>query len=221
MKIKNNFVSVVTIGNFNPAILTQGFLEKDCDFRFEGNPTRVEKTPVVSRIKYSRLDFVVDLERLQIVEYGVANPEDSDVANYVRVYLTKLPYTPVFVCGVNINVDISGLDEKSLVKLLTEGKNDLFQILETRDYQMETTSHHQASRKERYSKWDINYAIKQKEILGRITISTKEDAIWRVNYNYEVRGLERQPTRLKQITAHYPEIVERYRGVVDNIFKGA
>lgn len=221
MKTKNNFVSTVTIGHFNPSILTSDFLEKVCGLQLEGEPEEESKSPIVSRIRYSRIDFIADLDRLQIKEFGVGNPKDSDIAEYLRIYLEKLPYTPIFVSGINVNVDVLDLNEKGLITLLTKRREQLFEILETKDFSIEALLHHRAEGKEEYIKWNITYSIEEKEVLGRINLNKKESAIWRVNYNYEVMRLEKEYARLERITKHYPEIIKRYEKVMSNIFKEA
>lgn len=219
MKIKNNFISVVTIGNFNPAILTHDFLTKVCGFQLDDRPQEEHKTPVVSRIKYSGINLMVELDRFQIVEYGVANPEESEVTKYLRIYLEKLPYTPIFICGVNLNINISGLDGRRVAKLLTDQRCQLFQKLETKDFTIESLSRYQEAKEEQHTKWNITYSPGENEILVRIGLNKIKESDWRVNYNYEVRGLDKEHERLERIILYYPEIVKRYRRVINKLFE--
>ena len=144
MRVKNNFVSCVVIGSFNPSILTSDFIIQECGLEFEGKAIREDRTPVVSRVEYPGFMFLADLDRLQIRETEIDDPGKSKVVDFLRIYLEKLPYTPLSKCGVNINVSISGTNEKDLIALLTERKRELFKILETRDFTIEATSQHQS-----------------------------------------------------------------------------
>ena len=220
MKIKNNFVSAVTIGSFNPAILARYFIEKECDFPVGGEPIEEQKTPVFSRIKYPRIEFIADLDRFQIVERGLGDPGDSNVTKYLQTYLEKLPYTPILICGINVNVDILGVNEKSLFEFLIVKANQLFRMMEINECTVETTLRYELGKKQ-YLKWDIVYPTQEEGVIGKMTIGAKQYAVWRVNYNYEVRGLDKNRARLEIITEGFPQIIERYRGMVKNIFKGA
>lgn len=218
MRVENNFVSVVTLGSFNPSILSSDFLIRECGLEIGGKTISEERTPVVSRIDYPGLSFLADLNRLQIRETGVDDPEKSRVVEFLRIYLEKLPYTPLSRCGVNINVNISGIKERSLIVLLTERKKEIFKILGTEDLGIETRSRHRPE-EDKYVAWTIIYAIKKEDILGRLTISRKRNSVYEVNYNYEVAKLEKNHGRLEAITKGYPRIVKHYEKVIRAIFE--
>lgn len=217
MRVKNNFVSSVTIGSFNPSILTSDFLIQECGLKFEDRAIREERTPVVSRVEYPGILFLADLDRLQIKETGIDDPRNSEIVEFLRIYLEKLPYTPLSKCGVNINVNISGAMEKKVIVLLTERKGGLFKRLETQDFTIEAISRHQPE-EEKYLQWNITYVIQKEDTLGRVSIIAKGNSVYEVNYNYEVGKLQKNHIRLEMITKGYPKIVKRYEQIIREIF---
>ena len=217
MRVENNFVSVVTLGSFNPSILTSDFLIRECSLEIEGKATNEERTPVVSRVDYPGLSFLADLDRFQIIERGLDELGKSRVVEFLRIYLEKLPYTPLSRCGTNINVNVSGISEKTLITVLTMRKKELLKILGTENFAMETRSRHRTEG-DRYIGWTIIYDIKKEDILGRLTVSRKRNAVYEVNYNYEVAKLEKNHSRLEAITKGYPRIVKHYEKVIRAIF---
>jgi len=220
MRVKNNFVSCVVIGSFNPSILTSDFIIQECGLEFEGKAIREDRTPVVSRVEYPGFMFLADLDRLQIRETEIDDPGKSKVVDFLRIYLEKLPYTPLSKCGVNINVSISGTNEKDLIALLTERKRELFKILETRDFTIEATSQHQ-SKGDKFLKWNIVYVIQKEHVLGRLAITIKGESVYEVNHNYEVGRLEKNHSRLQIVTQDYPKVVKRYEQIIRAIFEEA
>jgi len=75
MKIAYNFVSLVTLGNFNPAIVTPDFLNKDCELNL-GEPTD-QSPPFVPVHKH--LQFQIHgLTRL----INISKKKDSFNLNY-------------------------------------------------------------------------------------------------------------------------------------------
>lgn len=217
MRVKNNFVSSVTIGSFNPSILTSDFLIQECGLKFEDRAIREERTPVVSRVEYPGISFLADLDRLQIKETRIDDPRNSEIVEFLRIYLEKLPYTPLSKCGVNINVNISGAMEKKVIVLLTERKGGLFKRLETQDFTIEAISRHQPE-EEKYLQWNITYVIQKEDTLGRVSMIAKGNSVYEVNYNYEVGKLQKNHIRLEMITKGYPKIVKRYEQIIREIF---
>lgn len=217
MRVKNNFVSSVTIGSFNPSILTSDFLIQECGLKFEDRAIREERTPVVSRVEYPGILFLADLDRLQIKETRIDDPRNSEIVEFLRIYLEKLPYTPLSKCGVNINVNISGAMEKKVIVLLTERKGGLFKRLETQDFTIEAISRHQPE-EEKYLQWNITYVIQKEDTLGRVSMIAKGNSVYEVNYNYEVGKLQKNHIRLEMITKGYPKIVKRYEQIIREIF---
>ena len=67
MKISNNYISLVALGNFNPAIVTPNFLNEVCELNL-GEPTSIspQEIPVHRQINFKNLVINVFLDRLVI-----------------------------------------------------------------------------------------------------------------------------------------------------------
>ncbi len=219
MKIQNNFVGIITLGHFNPGILTQDFLKTECGLEFRGEGKEEPRSPVFTRISYAKVRFQADLGRLQITEREIEEPGNSKVAEYLRVYLEKLPYTPVFASGVNINITISEADVRSLIEVFLSKKDRLFGLLGTNEYEFETTSIRRRQGKE-YTRWKVNNFLQKDKVSETITLNRTDTMFWRLNYNYEVRNLLKNKVLLQIITEGFGKIVERYEKVVSNILGG-
>lgn len=106
MEIKNNFMSIVTLGNFNPAILDKDFLEENNIIKFDEDP-KITLTPIVCTIDYKNLKIIVDLERFQVVENKIQDFESNFILDFVYNYLDVLKYTPINIMGLNFNFIIN------------------------------------------------------------------------------------------------------------------
>lgn len=106
LEIKNNFISIVTLGHFNPAILNKDFLEENNILKFEEDP-KITLTPIVCTVDYKNLKIIVDLERFQVVENNIQDFESNLILNFVYNYLDVLKYTPINIMGINFNFIIN------------------------------------------------------------------------------------------------------------------
>jgi hypothetical protein len=105
MKTKNNFISIITLGNFNPAILTPSFLSEHCGYKAISNSKpKGQTSPVASVIDFENITFLVELEKFQIMEKNLSNFKDNTIIDLALNYLQKLRFTPLFVMGINFNV---------------------------------------------------------------------------------------------------------------------
>lgn len=107
-------VSIVCLGDFNPAILNHDFLTHNGILPLAEEPfrtlavqpqpfTEFTSTPLLSFIKYDGVQLVVDQSRLNVV---IAGADESSAmiiaAGIVERYLAVLRHTPVRVYGVNV-----------------------------------------------------------------------------------------------------------------------
>jgi len=219
MKIQNNFVSTVTLGHFNPSILTQEFLKKECGLEFREEAKEEPRSPVFTRINYTKVQFTADLGRLQITEREIEEPGNSKVAEYLRIYLEKLSYTPIFASGVNINITISEADVGNFIEMFMSRKDRLFGLLGTNKYEFEATSIRRRQG-ERYTRWKVNNFLQKDNASETIGLNIIDTMSCRLNYNYEVRNLLRNKVLLQRITERFDKIVERYEKVTSNICGG-
>ncbi len=219
MKIQNNFVSIVTLGHFNPSILTQDFLKKECGLGFREEGKEKPRSPVFTRINYTKVEFKADLGRLQITERDIEEPGNSKVAEYLRIYLEKLSYTPVFASGVNINITISGADVGSFIEMFMSRKDRFFGLLGTNEYEFEATSIRRRQGEE-YTRWRVHNFLQKDRASETIDLHRIDITSCRLNYNYEVENLLRNKVLLQRITEGFGKIVERYEKVISNICGG-
>jgi len=111
MKISLNYIRLVALGNFNPAIVTPDFLNEVCELNL-GEPTDQSSPiiPVHKRLKFKNITFNIDLGRLEISQTGVANIHEVKIKDMFDVYYERLPYTPLSAVGVNINCELPKTD---------------------------------------------------------------------------------------------------------------
>ena len=117
MELLNNFISIVTIGNFNPAILTPSFLIRYCDFSKELELKKGQTTPVVSKLDYENILFNMDLGRFQVLEKGIQDTKNVKILKYLLKYFEILKYTPIYIMGINFNSTILNIDTNVLFVL--------------------------------------------------------------------------------------------------------
>lgn len=104
MKIKYNYISLVALGNFNPAIVSPDFIKVDCGLDF-GEPIEQSPpfVPVVKKLQFDKMLIIVDLERLELRETKIPDDLKTEVLNVFQSFYQVLPYTPLMAVGLNIN----------------------------------------------------------------------------------------------------------------------
>jgi len=104
MKIDYNYINLVALGNFNPAIISPDFIKSDCGFDFgeltEQSPPFV---PVVKKLQFEEVLITADLERLELKETKVREDLKTEVVKIFQTVYNVLPYTPLRAVGLNIN----------------------------------------------------------------------------------------------------------------------
>ncbi len=113
MEIKYNYITLVALGNFNPAIVTPDFIKKDCGFGFgeltEQSPSFI---PVVTRLQFEEILISVDLGRMELKETKVRDDLKTEVVKVFRSFYQVLPYTPLMAVGLNINCRLLFEDDR-------------------------------------------------------------------------------------------------------------
>lgn len=196
MKVKNNFISVVSLGCFNPAILTPQFLKEKCGFEAQEKP-KGRTTPVAAAINYGSISFVLDLERFVINHSDVSDFLDSTIVPVMIKYLAVLQYTPVEAIGVNLNYDVTELEVADVRKRLHEGDLELFQLLEFSEATTTYKDHRKSDGARELIEFDIAGRIDQNTV-ERLNILIKNSSL-QVNYNHEIRNLEQNRDLIKRI----------------------
>lgn len=214
MEIKNNFISSITLGNFNPAILTPMFLSNACGFNLK-DPPKGQTMPVVSNISFGDISFLVDLERMQIMHKSVQDFQSTPIIGFLKRYLEILPYTPVTISGINFNCDVIGFDFTNLKRIINSDRS-IAKILKTNEYFVNSRYLYKSG-KEKYLLWDLSLKAGE-NVFYKLTFYNK-DNICTFNYNYEVHNLERERALLSNITDKFNNLIERYEYIKNKIME--
>ena len=218
MEIKNNFLSVVTVGSFNPAILTPEFLKEQKVWISEEYPPEGTSSPVVSDIKFGDIAFFVELERFQVMHHNVEQLDKSPVVEAAHKYLKVLRYTPVLLQGINFNVTIVEYEKNKAINALLEDPihrfADYFEkaeeyLLDLKTVIREGISETQSTNCKFYLKPGISISSNLR----------RADTNLVLNYNWEVKDIKTDNKRLNIIPESYEDIhkgfmqfIERLRG---------
>ena len=117
-EISKNFISLVALGRPNPQILNVDFLKAnkilpvdeppfDKLFQQEKPFTNFVSTPILSELVLENIQFIVEVSRFQIRDSAVSEWTETKVLDIARKYFEVLPYTPLTVVGINLNVMIT------------------------------------------------------------------------------------------------------------------
>jgi len=205
MKITYNFVSLIALGNFNPAIVTPDFLNKDCELHL-GEPTDQSppSIPVHRRLQFQNLRFTIDMDRLEIMETAIENISETEIVGNFDSYYKKLPYTPLSAVGVNINCDLIAEMETTTEVLLEKisSSETYLDFLEVKEIDVTERSLQTRTHKTWTSS---NYRIENVRGLSRlINISKRKDS-FNLNYNYEAGNLDQNESGLDLLLDGYDQ----------------
>jgi hypothetical protein len=224
MDVKLNFVSTVVIGRFNPGILTMEFLKKECGIDLgEGSIIGPGDLPVHKEIifKEKNIHFRVDLERLVIKEDKITKLVKVFGPQFLRIYLDRLHYTPVFACGMNFNltVELQEQEKKAFGEFLNDDRR-LFNLFKIDDFRLETDRKYNKSGSVLNSLWNITFAIRE-ELNHTIRIRlAKSDNIYELNHNIEAPNLKENIENIKFITEGLDQNIKYHNDIMDKLFKG-
>jgi hypothetical protein len=209
MKIAYNFVSLVALGNFNPAIVTPDFLNKDCELNL-GEPT--DQTPPLIPVhrgfQFQNLRFTVDMERLEMLEIGINNISNAKILGIFYAYYKKLPYTPLSAVGVNINCDLPKTD------ILLEKISNPRTYLDFLDVKEIDVTERSLQTKSDKTWLNSNYRIENLGGLTRIVSSSIKKNFLILNYNYEAGNLGQNESRLDLLLDGYEQFCREFLNFV-------
>lgn len=205
MIIDNNFISIVFLGNFNPAILNKDFLEKYNILKFDEEPI-IKYSPIFSNINYKNLNIIIDLDRFQIIESKINDFSKNIVINFAYSYLNILKYTPIRTAGINMNIDVKIINIKKFLNII-DGK-ELLELFKVKDYRIRTDKKINVS-KEEFENFNLSYVM-AKDKLVQIGIKKNHDNIFKVNYNNEVRSLDKNIDNKLYIKENFNKILEMF-----------
>ncbi|MFH1856505.1 MAG: hypothetical protein ABH836_04665 [Candidatus Omnitrophota bacterium] len=216
MEIDNKFVSIVVIGNFNPAILDAKFLKDVCMIPI-GDVKKESVTPVQSRVDCENISFVANLDLFKIVHNDIVNFAKSKIPSYLDMYLNKLQHTPINACGINFNIDISETNRKKIEEHFVNDRSSLLGIVKAKSVIIGNMTAYDNKGGSEVIQYSIGYEIEEQTVLNRIMIEKKNELIFNMNYNYEIRNLRQNRERIKMLTEKYEERFEEYQIFVKKV----
>ena len=210
MKIEYNFITLVALGGFNPAIVSPDFLNTVCELNL-GEP--VDRSPpyvpVIRHLKFHNLKFTVEMNRLQIMETEIEDIAKTRGLSIFNVYYEKLPYTPLKAVGVNINCDLLAEMETKTEALRKKVSNPRIYLdfFKTDKINVIESSLQTKSDKTWMSS---NYNIENVQGLTRsINVTQKKDSLT-LNYNYEAGELDKDKSNLSLLLDGYEKFCEEF-----------
>jgi hypothetical protein len=213
--VKNNFLSFVTLGSFNPAILTPDFL-KDQEIWTTDKPPQGQSSPVVSNIRFGDISFFVELERFQVIHHDVKEFHKSPIVEAGYKYLDVLKHTPLLIQGINFNVNLLEYKDSSGIKTIFEDPiaGMINYTEKSEEYLIDVgTAVTQGKRETR----TINCKYyTEAEISVSINLRKQEIGIL-LNFNQEVENLRRDRNKARFIYDNYQGILGRFLQFVEAI----
>lgn len=217
METKNSFLSFIALGSFNPAILTPDFLAEEKIFSFETS-AEGRTSPVVSEIKFGDISLLVELERFQVMHQEVDSFEKSPIISIMSNYLNVLKHTPVFVEGINFNIDLTDYADSTIVANIFEKPiNGIINYVDKSDEYFIDINTKVARGKDETQAINCKFYVDD-----GVSVSInlrKLDVKMVLNFNYEVQNIESDRNRLNIIPDNYQSIYEEFIGFVEKIKK--
>ncbi|MBA7691067.1 hypothetical protein ES703_99605 [subsurface metagenome] len=221
---KNDYINLVVLGNFNPSILTHDFLVNECGFNLGNKPISTSPPmPVVASLDYDKISFFADLGRLQITEKNCKEPKLSQIPIYLNTYLQQLPYTPITKCGANFSYDLT-VEKRPLENIeqwLENNRNKFCKTLKLKTLDLEVCFAID-DKQEEVKNWTLRTKIPEYEASTMLKVSYIAGAgnEIKIDFNYEVTGLDRDKKLLANVTTDYENVVDLFKYQVEKIFSG-
>jgi len=215
MKIHNNYVSIVVLGNFNPSILTPNFMINYCDFPKGIELKRGDTTVVVSSLDYGDIAFIAELERFQAIERNIEDTRNIRILKYLINYFEILKYTPINILGVNFNTTIEKVKQAVFNTLDKSDKIKDFFDIEELNYS-KTINLGVASTTNLSWKLTYNTADGYKT---RTVINLKNNNLI-INKNFEIKVNRGENIRDIIILKEYSDFEKKYSSFLKFLTKG-
>lgn len=224
MQTKYNFVSVVILGRFNPSILTIDFLSEVCLLGLVGGKSMTPpELPFPKEVLFEedKLSFFVDLDRMQIKQAMTEGLTKNSLTKYAKVYLEKLPYTPIFSAGINFNLLMtldSDEEGEKLYKLMSD-ENDIFRRLNTNKFTLNTERHYAKGNAPIYKMFILSHP-KDEILYSSIRIWLRGNNRYEINHNIEIKTLKDGSQNKNLILDGYDDIEIYHKQIMNTFFEG-
>jgi len=214
MKIDYNFITLVALGSFNPAIVSPDFLNTVCELNL-GKPDDQSPPdiPVIRHLQFQNLKFTVEMNRLQIMETGIEDIAKTRGLSIFNVYYEKLSYTPLKAVGVNINCDlIAEMETKTeALKKKVSNPNTYLEFFKTNKINVIESSLQTKADKTWMSS---NYNIENVQGLTRSINVTQKKGSLTLNYNYEAGEVDKHKLNLSLLLDGYEQFCHEFLNFV-------
>lgn len=214
MDVEYDYISLVALGNFNPAIVSPDFLKRDCGFEFgELTDQSPPNIPVAKKLIYENVLITVDLTGLTVKETKVKENLETDVLNIFNNIYSTLPYTPLDAVGVNIKSKLIFKDGEELNKIEKKVANPGSYIDFLKVHQLQVNESYLYMEED--ETWiSSHFVIEDINGLTRRIDPNRKDEFIFLNYNNEAGNLREGKTgrssRLKILFDGYREFKEEF-----------
>lgn len=218
MEIKNNFLSIVVLGSFNPSILTSSFLANECKVTFSEKPDE-KHLPIFSIVTYNNVVFQTTYENFQVIQNNIDNFDNPLILEPVKKYFQVLRYTPLTTCGINFNIDISKINIPHFEKLVLDDEIKLLDALDKKEIQLnQNILLNKESGSKSLQQLNMLYHIDD-FVSESLSIQKKEEDGLTINFNHEVGNLHEKSENLFKLIENYSIIKANFITLIKNIFK--
>ncbi len=218
MNVSYNFVSLIALGNFNPAILSPSFLAEVCELDLgkltDQSPSEI---PVHKVLQFGNIRLTVSMDRLEILETAIQNTDETEtVIGIFEKYYQQLPHTPLQAVGVNVNCDLLSEHgaEADVVKRRISQAQTYLDFLGVEEISVIENSIQTKS-----SKTWMSCRCVAKNVKGLtriIDVTPKTDSIL-LNYNCEAGNLPKEKSNLKLLIDGRAEFCEEFIAFIKHL----
>jgi hypothetical protein len=211
---KNNFVSIVILGSFNPGILSIDFLQKT---NIVDKNSKIEelspKTPIFRAVNIENIKVTVELERFQALESGIEDFNNTAIINLAYNYINNLRFTPISIMGINLNSNLE-LDNISKFQKKINDK-EILGIFNANSLIQRVEKIVSNEKEDIFTNFNLKFNISQDKSIN-INLQ-KKDVIYVINYNFEVKKINEKNKLF--IKDNYPDLVNQFDNVIKDLFK--